>query len=391
MLPLVPGDRYVLRDAGRQETVGGGEVLDVAPWLSASKAVPSRSVDRVVEERGWVDAAELGRLTGAAAVPTLGRWVVSANALADEQQYLRACLERAGPLGLDVSQLSERQRVVLDSLDGFVVDERHARAAVDASRVDRLLDEHPYLADLQASPFSPPAPNGVDRAQLRAMERRGLVIERDGVWFAASTVAEAARVVSGLLSANPEGVRLSAIREALGTTRRYAIPLVAHLDAAGATRRRGDVRIAGPRPWRSRVVPPNRVMREGATMTVKLTEWTACGGCAAKWAASPLGELVRSLALDAPPPELLVGLDPFDDAAVYRLTDDLALVSTTDFFPPLVDDPSDFGAVAAANACSDVFAMGGRVVLALNIAAFPENMSARGHRRCLRRRCRRGG
>ena len=53
-------------------------------------------------------------------------------------------------------------------------------------------------------------------------------------------------------------------------------------------------------------------------------------------------------------PSLLVGLAPFDDAAVYQLTDDIALVSTTDFFPPLVDDPSDFGAIAAANACSDV-------------------------------------
>ena len=73
-------------------------------------------------------------------------------------------------------------------------------------------------------------------------------------------------------------------------------------------------------------------------------------------------------------PSLLVGLAPFDDAAVYQLTDDVALVSTTDFFPPLVDDPSDFGAIAAANACSDVFAMGGRVVLAVNIAAFPEEL-----------------
>ena len=73
-------------------------------------------------------------------------------------------------------------------------------------------------------------------------------------------------------------------------------------------------------------------------------------------------------------PSLLVGLAPFDDAAVYQLTVDVALVSTTDFFPPLVDDPSDFGAIAAANACSDVFAMGGRVVLAVNIAAFPEEL-----------------
>jgi selenide,water dikinase len=71
--------------------------------------------------------------------------------------------------------------------------------------------------------------------------------------------------------------------------------------------------------------------------------------------------------------DLLLGLAPFDDAAVYRLGPDLALVSTTDFFPPLVDEPDDFGAIAAANACSDVFAMGGRVVLALNVAAFPEH------------------
>ncbi|MDP8975349.1 MAG: selenide, water dikinase SelD, partial [Actinomycetota bacterium] len=105
---------------------------------------------------------------------------------------------------------------------------------------------------------------------------------------------------------------------------------------------------------------------------LKLTEWTACGGCAAKWGPAPLNALVRSLAESTS--ELLVGLAPFDDAAVYRLSDDVAFVSTTDFFPPLVDDPADFGAIAAANACSDVFAMGARVVLALNIAAFPQDL-----------------
>lgn len=106
---------------------------------------------------------------------------------------------------------------------------------------------------------------------------------------------------------------------------------------------------------------------------IRLTEWTSCGGCAAKWGASLLRDLVDEL----PPPVgagLLVGLAPFDDAAIYQVSDDLALVSTTDFFPPLVDDPADFGAIAAANACSDVYAMGGRVVVALNIAAFPEEL-----------------
>lgn len=109
-----------------------------------------------------------------------------------------------------------------------------------------------------------------------------------------------------------------------------------------------------------------------AATDLRLTEWTSCGGCAAKWGAAVLTELVRELP-GTVDPSLLVGLAPFDDAAIYRIDETTALVSTTDFFPPLVDDPADYGAIAAANACSDVFAMGGRVVLAINVAAFPEH------------------
>jgi selenide, water dikinase len=105
----------------------------------------------------------------------------------------------------------------------------------------------------------------------------------------------------------------------------------------------------------------------------QLTQWTSCGGCAAKWGGAPLRSLVAQLVADADP-ALLIGLAPFDDAAVYRVSDDMAIVSTTDFFPPLVDGARDFGAIAAANACSDVFAMGGRVIMALNIAAFPPEL-----------------
>jgi selenide,water dikinase len=106
--------------------------------------------------------------------------------------------------------------------------------------------------------------------------------------------------------------------------------------------------------------------------SLKLTEWTSCGGCAAKWGAALLKDLVAEFPVPTDP-ALIVGLAPFDDAAIYRVSDDVALVSTTDFFPPLVDNPSDFGAIAAANACSDVFAMGGSVVMAINVAAFPEH------------------
>ena len=113
-------------------------------------------------------------------------------------------------------------------------------------------------------------------------------------------------------------------------------------------------------------------MLDPAAGSLRLTEWTSCGGCAAKWGASVLADLVGEMPMGVDP-ALLVGLAPFDDAAVYRIDADTALVSTTDFFPPLVDEPADYGAIAAANACSDVFAMGGRVVLAVNVAAFPEH------------------
>ncbi len=73
-------------------------------------------------------------------------------------------------------------------------------------------------------------------------------------------------------------------------------------------------------------------------------------------------------------PDLLVGLDGPDDAAVYRLSDELAIVQTVDFFPPVVDDPYTFGAIAAANAMSDIYAMGGEVLMALNVASFPQSL-----------------
>jgi selenide,water dikinase len=111
----------------------------------------------------------------------------------------------------------------------------------------------------------------------------------------------------------------------------------------------------------------------GAANDVRLTELVACGGCAAKYSAALLEGLVGRLA-PAADPDLLVGLAPSDDAAVYRLDDDRALVFTVDFFPAIVDDPATFGAIAATNALNDVFAMGGRPLLALSIASFPESL-----------------
>ena len=108
---------------------------------------------------------------------------------------------------------------------------------------------------------------------------------------------------------------------------------------------------------------------------IRLTELTECGGCAAKLGADLLAEALSGLGAVTGPADtaMIAGLEPPDDAAAYRISDDLAILGTLDFFPPLVDDPAAYGEIAAANALSDVFAMGGRVLFALSIAAFPED------------------
>ena len=98
------------------------------------------------------------------------------------------------------------------------------------------------------------------------------------------------------------------------------------------------------------------------------------GGCTAKLGAGVLSHILEKLPRGEKDPDLLVGYDSRDDAAVYRITDDIALVQTVDFFPPMVDDPYTFGQIAAANALSDVYAMGGEVKTALNLVCFPESM-----------------
>jgi selenide,water dikinase len=107
--------------------------------------------------------------------------------------------------------------------------------------------------------------------------------------------------------------------------------------------------------------------------SARLSGLEAGGGCAAKYSAARLEELLAGFA-PAASEDLLVGLSSADDAAVYRLDDERALIFTIDFFPPMLDDPAMFGAIAAANALNDVFAMGGRPLLALSVAAFPEDL-----------------
>ncbi|HLA33751.1 MAG TPA: selenide, water dikinase SelD [Rhodocyclaceae bacterium] len=108
-----------------------------------------------------------------------------------------------------------------------------------------------------------------------------------------------------------------------------------------------------------------------AEETVRLTAFSHGGGCGCKIAPGVLAEMLRGMRAGPVPPELLVGIETSDDAAVYKLNEHQALVATTDFFMPIVDDPYDFGRIAATNALSDVYAMGGTPIMALAVVGMP--------------------
>ncbi len=242
-LPLLPRDRFVLREFGRDETIGGGMILDVDPVLPASRARPDLSVERVVEERGWVETDRLRLLTGATVEADLGTWVGSPAALAELETELRHRLEQAGPLGLDLATVGERGRLMIAGFEGIVIEDGRARQGEVA---DPLAD-HPVLARLDADPFSPPEPEGVTPEELRALVQRGLLVQVEGRFYTSRAVDAAARVIAGLLARKPDGFTVAEARDALATTRKHALPLLARLDSTGVTRRRGDLRVAGPR------------------------------------------------------------------------------------------------------------------------------------------------
>ena len=132
---------------------------------------------------------------------------------------------------------------MLDTLDGIVIDGGRARPA----GIEDPFADHPFLAVARAGGFTPPAADGVDRSELRELIRRGLLVERDGIVFHADTIDDAGRDRRGAArSSIPEGFTIAQFRDATGASRKYALPLVAELDARAVTRRRGDLRIGGP-------------------------------------------------------------------------------------------------------------------------------------------------
>jgi selenocysteine-specific elongation factor len=242
-VPLLPGDRFVLRESGRDETIGGGEVLDIDPVLRASRAAPDRSIDRLVSERGWLTIDEIEQLTGEVVDPMIGDWVTSPESLAKLTETVLARVEEAGPAGVDLAAFDDRERAILPTLDEVVVT---AGLVQPADAIDPY-EDHPVLSELLDGGFMPPSIAAVDRNDLRELVRRGHVVQRDGIGFHRDAIEAAGYVAAELLAEQADGFTVAQFRDATGASRKFVLPLVAELDARGVTRRREDVRIGGPR------------------------------------------------------------------------------------------------------------------------------------------------
>ncbi len=277
-LPLAPGDRIVLRSSARSATVAGAEVLDITPARRTAEALARLELplrERVLCARPWLTVDELARLTGAGgaeaseladslvtdgSAESVGAWIVASTTLAAvrdaaEERVLAHHREdphgSGGGLAALASSLdldAPRLRAALEGSAELVVERdmvrhrSHRATALDDPAARRL------LAALEAAPFSPPAPSetGVSTAVTRSLVREGLAVELDGVVFAARALEDARRVVSRAL-AERGSLTVADLRDLLGSTRKYVLPIAGHLDSTGVTRRRGDDRFAGPR------------------------------------------------------------------------------------------------------------------------------------------------
>ncbi|HSO96249.1 MAG TPA: selenocysteine-specific translation elongation factor [Acidimicrobiia bacterium] len=275
-LPLAPGDRIVLRDAGRRRTLAGAEVLDVAPVRRARDVDGrlSRPIgERLLTSRGWLDDETLGRdgglgpdearaaaddLVARGLATRVDRWVVDTPTLTTLRRDATirvADHHRRHPrdTGVELAALADvldvpvpKLRAALTSTSSLVVDRGMVRDPAHGS-IAESADARRVLTAFETAPFAPPDPSDGpgDRELVRALVREGLLVDVDGVVFSAGALDQARETVIAALRERPH-LTVADIRDLLGSTRKYVVPICGWLDRNGITRRRGDERIPGP-------------------------------------------------------------------------------------------------------------------------------------------------
>jgi selenocysteine-specific elongation factor len=240
-LALKPGDRYILRESGRQETIGGGEVLDIHPILRVSRAKPDRSLDRLIAEHGWITVSDFELLTAQRLPAVVGEWLTT-PALYDALRKDLAMQLAKNPDGIEVARLKTNEQAVVATLPEVVIEMGRARIKGANS-----ISDHPYAGLFAHAGVTPPDTKTLDRNIVRQLVHRGLLVDVDGTVFHITAIETARLKVIEILNQSPNGFTVSQFREHLGITRKHAVPLLEALDSRGITKRLGDLRVGGAR------------------------------------------------------------------------------------------------------------------------------------------------
>jgi len=240
-LPLLPGDRFIIRETGRSETVGGGVALDAHPVVSVTKARPDGSASTYLKERGWVSVAQVWKDTDQYVEPVVGEWTATQELVAQTRTNLENMMNDGGR-GVDVSVLQPWERLLLEQINGVVISHgvalRGSLLTADEERIAELIRDAGRTG-LDTT--------NVARDVMRRLVQHGMVYEHDGIVFHTEALDGLRDVLAELWREHPQGFTMAALRDATGLTRKHAVPLGTVLDKHGLTKRVGDVRVPGPR------------------------------------------------------------------------------------------------------------------------------------------------
>ena len=236
-LPLAPRDRFLLRDNGSGVVVGVATVSDVSPVAAPSRAMPDGSIDQQLIHHGWVTIEQAERLTGRVVEPYVGRWIAAKSVIDESIATLR---ERLAQSTIETAECTEVERALLQVMEGVVIEHGAARIgesdpALESPLVDRLLAEGVSTGPIEMS----------DRKVAARLVRLGVLVSHDDVYFHVDVIRSLEPILEVLWSADPDGFTVAELRDALGVTRKHALPLANCLDQMRITRRAGDRRVRG--------------------------------------------------------------------------------------------------------------------------------------------------
>jgi selenocysteine-specific elongation factor len=237
-LPLIPGDRFLLRRTGDDITVAGGSILDVKPIARTSRATPTGTMSSILEHHGWVTVAEATQLVGEPVTSVVDVWVATPDTVRITTDALVALLANTGEV--DTTQLQPWERALIATLPNVTITQGIATVGVS-----NPLLSHPYVELFLSSGVTTPDTKTLDRDVIRRLIHAGVLFEHDNIAFHADALQSLRPTLQNLWRQHPDGFSVGHLREELGITRKHAVPLATCLDKVALTKRVGDSRLPG--------------------------------------------------------------------------------------------------------------------------------------------------